>query len=137
MIPHIIHYTDNLPEGFGGTANGPYIRIRAKYKDDKGLHAHELEHVKQWWIATIVGAVLLAAVLHHYQQPLWGAVGGISVHGWFYKLVPRYRLWAEVWAHKVQLEHSPHALKFFAQRIATKYGLKITAEQAEKLLREA
>jgi hypothetical protein len=136
MIPHITHYTDSLPEGVGGTAQGPIIRIRPKYKDDKGLHQHELEHVKQWWIATIVSAVLLAAGLHYLQEPLWGAVGSIGVHGALYKLIPAYRLWCEVQAHKVQLQYSPHALKHFALRIATKYGLKITAEDAEQRLRE-
>jgi hypothetical protein len=137
MTPHILHYTDNLPEGVGGTAQGPIIRIRPKYKDDKGLHQHELEHVKQWWIATIVSAVLLAAGLYHFQEPLWGAVGSIGVHGALYKLISAYRLWCEVQAHKVQLQYSPHALKHFAKRIAEKYDLNITAEEAEQRLREA
>lgn len=44
----IIRYTDNIPESFGGMAYGPVIFIRPKYRDDKGLHAHEQEHVKQW-----------------------------------------------------------------------------------------
>jgi hypothetical protein len=132
-----IHYTDNLPEGVGGTAQGPIIRIRPKYKDDKGIHAHELEHVKQWWIATIVSAVLLAAGLYHFQEPLWGAIGSIGTHGLLYKLIPAYRLWAEVQAHKVQLQYSPTALSHFAKRIATKYDLDITAEEAENRLREA
>jgi hypothetical protein len=133
MIAYI-HYTDNLPEGVGGTANGPYVRIRPKYKDDKGLHQHELEHVKQWWIATIVSAVLLAAGLWHFQQPLWQAIASVGTHGVLYKFIPAYRLWAEVQAHKVQLDYAPHALKHFAKRIATQYGLGITVEQAEKLL---
>jgi hypothetical protein len=132
-----IHYTDNLPEGVGGTAQGPIIRIRPKYKDDKGIHAHELEHVKQWWIATIVSAVLLAAGLWHFQQPLLYAFWSIAVHSMLYKLIPAYRLWAEIDAHRVQLKYSPNGLAHFAKRIATKYDLDITAEEAEKLLREA
>jgi hypothetical protein len=136
MIPHILFYTDNLPEGFGGTANGPYIRIHPKYKDDKGLHQHELEHVKQWWIATIVSAVLLAAGLWHFQEPLWGAVGSIGTHGLLYKLIPAYRLWCEVQAHKVQMQYSPGKEALFGWRIATKYDLDITADEAEKLLRQ-
>jgi hypothetical protein len=130
-----VHYTDNLPEGFGGTANGPYVRIRPKYKDDKGLHAHEMEHVKQWWVATILSAIVLLALLGHFQEPLWGAIGSIGTHGLLYKLIPAYRLWCEVQAHKVQLKHSPHALSHFAKRIATKYSLNVTPEKAEQLLK--
>jgi hypothetical protein len=135
MIPHILIYTDSLDEGIGGQANGPVVRIRPKYRDDKGLHAHELEHVKQWWIATILSAALIAAGLYHFQEPLWGAIGSIGVHGLLYKLVPAYRLWCEVQAHKVQAEYSPQSIAFFAQRIATMYGLNITAEEAEQRLR--
>jgi hypothetical protein len=136
MIPHIIKYTDNLPEGIGGQANGPLIRIRPKYKGDRGLIEHELEHVKQWWVATLLSAVLIAAGLYHFNEPLYGAIGSIGVHGLLYKLIPAYRLWCEVQAHKVQAEYSPQSVGFFAKRIATMYGLKITAEKAEKLLRE-
>jgi hypothetical protein len=135
MIPHILHYTDSIEEGFGGTAQGPYIRIRPKYKDDKGLLAHELEHVKQWWIATILSAILIAAGLYHFQEPLYGAIGSIGVHGILYKLIPAYRLWCEVQAHKVQAKYSPHAIALFAKRIATKYDLNISTEEAEKLLK--
>ena len=135
MIPHFVHYTDSLPEGVGGTAQGPYVRIRPKYRDDKGLHAHEIEHVKQWWVATILSAVLIAAGLRYLQEPLWGAVGSVGVHGVLYTLIPAYRLWCEVQAHKVQAKHNPESVALFAQRIATKYRLKITAEEAEQRLR--
>jgi hypothetical protein len=137
MIPHILRYTDSLPEGIGGQANGPYVRIRPKYKDDRGLLRHELEHVKQWWIATLLSAALIAAGLYHFNEPLYGAIGSIGVHGLLYKLIPAYRLWCEVQAHKVQAKHSPHDVALFAQRIATKYDLDITAEEAEQLLRKA
>jgi hypothetical protein len=128
-------YVDSLPPGIGGCANGPVIRILKKYKGDRGLLCHEMEHVKQWWIATIVSAVLLAAGLYHFQEPLWGAIGSIGTHGLLYKLIPAYRLWAEVQAHKVQLQYSPTALSHFAKRIATKYSLNVTPEKAEQLLK--
>jgi hypothetical protein len=33
---NITRYTDNIPEQFGGTAKWFLIRIRPKYRDDKG-----------------------------------------------------------------------------------------------------
>jgi hypothetical protein len=41
-------YTDSLPEGVGGQAWMWFIKILPKYKDDKGIHAHEVEHVRQF-----------------------------------------------------------------------------------------
>ncbi|MDC7707736.1 hypothetical protein [Vogesella indigofera] len=32
-------YTDHLPDGVGGTANGPVVRILPRYPDDAGIHA--------------------------------------------------------------------------------------------------
>jgi len=47
--PYLLFYTDNVKEGSAGQANGPVIRIRPAYKDDKGLLFHEIEHVRHWW----------------------------------------------------------------------------------------
>jgi hypothetical protein len=133
---NITRYTDNLPAHVGGMAQGPYIRIRPKYKDDIGLHRHEEEHVRQWWVATIGSAVVIAGLAYQFQFPMFAAIGSIGVHGLLYKFVPSYRLWAEVQAHKIQMEHYPDDLSaFFGERIATLYNLKITAEEAAKLLR--
>ena len=51
-----IIYSDNLPNGIGGKCYYPWfpkwgtcqIVIRNKYREDKGLLAHELKHVKQY-----------------------------------------------------------------------------------------
>ena len=131
-----IHYNDNIPEGMGGTAQAFYIRIRPKYKDDKGIHEHELEHVRQWWVLTIFSAFALLVGAEYLQQPLWIAVASVGIHGLLYKFIPAYRLWAEVQAHKVQLKHYPDdRTELFAWRIANRYRLKVTAEEAEQLLR--
>lgn len=70
----IIFYTDKLPDGVGGRANGPVIRIRPKYKMDAGLHEHELMHVAQWWVT-------------------------FGLHPLMYKFWRRYRRWAEAVAY--------------------------------------
>lgn len=75
----IIRYADPGP-GRGGKAQGPVITIAPKYRDDEGIHAHELEHVRQWWLT-------------------------LTVHAWLYLFVRRYRLWAEARAYRVQMKY--------------------------------
>ena len=106
-------YTDNfIPEGAAGCARGPFIFIHKKYKDDYGLYKHELEHIKQ------------------------GFLGLFIIHNLLYLLVPSYRLWAEVAAYKEQAKHyQDDRIPLFAAFIAEHYNLKITQQEAEKLLR--
>ena len=73
----LIFYTDALPEGVGGDARGPVIRIRSKYREDQGIHQHELEHVRQWWRT-------------------------LGLHSVLYFVSRRYRLWAEAQAYQMQ-----------------------------------
>ena len=54
MKPYILKYGN----GEGGRQLGPLIRINEKYREDTGLLAHEVEHVKQWWIVSIICATL-------------------------------------------------------------------------------
>jgi hypothetical protein len=136
MIPHILHYTDTLPEGLGGTAQGPYIRIRPRLKNDKGIHAHELLHVAQWWVFTLVSAAIIGGLLWYFNEPLWGAVGAVGVYGALYRFVPAFAIWAEVQCYREQAKHyEDDRMPRFAQFMATKYRFKITTEAAEKRLR--
>lgn len=108
----LIIHTDNLPTDHKAVTNGPVIRIRPSHKDDKGLLAHEKVHVKQWWLT-------------------------LGIHSILYIFSKRYRLWSEVKAHKEQLKHYPDdRTELFAYFIATKYNLRITQEEAAKLLKE-
>ena len=109
----MIFYTNRfIPEFAAACARGPFIFIRPEYKDDLGLKAHEMEHVKQWLFT-------------------------LGLHSILYLLFSEYRLWAEVDAYKVQAEYYPDDRKpLFAQYIATKYKLNITKEDALKLLKE-
>lgn len=83
MIPHILIYTDRLPENSNGCANAFIIRIRPSHKDDRGLLEHELIHVKQFWCH------------------------GLLIHSVLYRYNKRYRLKCEVEAYRKQLEY-PH-----------------------------
>ena len=107
-------FTDSVPEGSAGYAKAWFIRIRAEYEDDKGLFQHELRHVWQFWRT-------------------------LGFHSLMYLLIKRYRLASEVEAYRVQLEYIPGEMKEinrkkFSNRISTRYGLKISEDEAYKLL---
>ena len=129
-FPGILIYTERLPDDSRGCANGPIIRIHPHYKDDKGLHEHEAEHVRQWWKT-------------------------LGLHSLLYLLSKQYRLWAEVAAYRVQLQYppamnviedagvpdmtehifpNPQYVESYAAVIAKKYGLDVTVEEARRLL---
>lgn len=110
MYPFTFYTNRFIPAEHAACARGFVIFIRPEYKDDKGLLAHEMEHVYQW-CATI------------------------GLHSFFYLLSKQYRLWAEVEAYKEQLKYSPGNELRFAEFIADKYGLNVSAEEALELLK--
>lgn len=142
-MPHITIYTDNLPANMAGCANGPVIRIRPKYKNDAGLHAHEMEHVRQWYVFVALGALVsallrfapsLATYAAWWQLP---AILSISVHSLAYLLLPSYRLWAEVQAYVLQAGYYPDDRRaLFAQYIASNYKLDVTVQQVMAIFKE-
>jgi hypothetical protein len=144
MIPAYIRYTDDMPQWMGGYAKWFYVAIRPKYKDDRGIHAHELEHVKQWWITTLIAALLIAGTVYHKQvEPVHYIYTGFAlvVFDLLYSTIPWVKLQCEVWAYKAQLRVNAEQgfkdhTKLYAGWIATKYGLEgVSAERAERLLR--
>lgn len=104
-----------VPKGSAGCVRLLFIFIDPKYKDDIGLLEHEKTHVRQ------------------------SLKGLIFPHVFLYKFYRKYRLNCEVEAYKVQIreynvkDFMRHS-EYFANVIATKYGLDITKEEALKLL---
>jgi len=121
-----IWYTEKgMTGGIIGWQKFCIIAVKPDYKGDVGLYHHELTHVKQWALMSLVTGLLLAAV----WLPLTPL--SIAIHSLLYTLVPAYKLRCEVAAFKEQLRHYPddRALKF-AGFISRNYGLNITQEQA-------
>ncbi len=114
MFKKLTFYTDKfIPAKFGGVCIGPVILIRPKYKDDVGLLRHEEEHRKQW-------------------------THTLGLHSLLYAVSRPYRQWAEVAAYREQLKHYPDDRSArFAEFLATKYNLRLTVDEALKLLKEA
>lgn len=137
-LPHLVIYTDRLPAGVAGAANGPLVRIRPAYRHDAGLHAHEYRHVQQWYLVSVMTVVLLAVLLlvcggvQGTLLALWPAA--LASHSLAYLLWPRYRLWAEVDAYRVQMRYGL-SLDAAAVRLASPvYGLGLTPARARSLL---
>ncbi|HUV64412.1 MAG TPA: hypothetical protein VMW24_10980 [Sedimentisphaerales bacterium] len=115
--PAFVSYVNTLPHGFGGMANGIFIRILKKYENDKGLLMHELEHVKQGWCLLFVFHILL------------------------YRYNRGYRQWAEVKAYRKQMKYTMYDGKTYmdldsAARwlMLPKYKLGLTEKQARAAL---
>jgi hypothetical protein len=126
-------YTNRfLPSWAGGRAIGPIIVLRPKYKGtDEGIYQHEVQHVKHWWLFSIVWCSILYFI-HPFLTP-----AGIGMYGLLYLLIPEFRLWAEVDCYKKQAKYYlDDRIPRFAKAIAEKYNLFISADSVEKLLRE-
>jgi hypothetical protein len=112
MMFHLVFYTDFLiPSRFAACNRGPVIFIRPKHRNDAGLLAHEIMHVKQWW-----------------RNPAFGL---------FYRFSKQFRLEAEVEAYREQLRHyDTDQSDLFAQYLVEKYDLDIGLAEAQQLLKQ-
>jgi hypothetical protein len=141
MIYHIT-YTDKVPNGHAGGSQFWNIYINPKYKDDRGLLEHEIDHVGLFWTCFIVSLVILAFSGVYFQTfyvlilvPFCFGLKDILI-----KFKP-FLQWAEVRAYRKQLKYPPanegnidEYKKLYARFISERYGLDITQEEALKLL---
>ena len=112
-----------------------WVKINPKFQYDTGLHAHEYEHVKQWYKMSFMLGVILLGLSAIYSQNLLVLTPLIfTVHGLAYTYITKYRQYCEVQAFKEQLKHSPDDLDYFAKYLSAWYKLDITGETAKKLL---
>lgn len=134
---------DSIPgcKTCSGQARGPVVFLRrsAPYRD--GTRAHELEHVRQWWLGVSLGAAL-AGLAWHFGCPYYAPMAALSIalHPLAYKLIRPYRLWAEVrgTVAKLAAEGWPEALLAAESRdLAEFYDLDIGPDQARWLIEEA
>ena len=112
-----LKYTEQMPnDKIGGYAKAWFIRIRPRYKDDKGIHAHELKHVEYWWKYGVIGRLL-------------------------YKFSKRWRLKEEVECYREQLKYEPatsnpgYYRDMYAGFIADDYGLDVSKGEALERLK--
>ena len=112
IIPVPVFYVDDLGP-FAGRSNGFFVRIVEKYKEDRGLLEHELQHCRQFYRT-------------------------LCLHGLLYKFVDKYRYKMELECYKIQLgfcKDREASIKHFSNFLATLYNLDIDPAQVEKDLR--
>lgn len=136
MKYYLIKYRKELLNGFGGTTQGPLIKILPKYKDDTGLIEHEKTHVRQWYAVLGVGLLLCTLLTLLVSPSLWPMYGlAPFLHQLLYKFVQPYRLWCEVKAYRKQIATGGYASNEFAvTTLVEKYDLDLSVDEARLLL---
>lgn len=136
MIPHITIYTD-LPAGVGGSTIACFVKIDNACKGDKGILAHELIHVRQFWLYVAIGCIFAALLaflpaLAPYAY-LWSVpiTVGFSTHMLLNTVSRRYRLMVEVIAYKEAAKfYDTDMYPTYAKFLASQYELGITEAEA-------
>jgi hypothetical protein len=69
----LVVYTRLLPERKAGLTIGPLVLIQTRYRGDKGLLAHEMEHARQFWVT--FGLHLIPLSILPVLSPVGGSRG--------------------------------------------------------------
>ena len=136
MKYYLIKLAESLPNGFGGTAQGPLIKLLPKYQNDAGLIEHEKTHVRQWYAVLAIGLLLCTLLTLLVAPSLWPLYGlAPLLHPLLYKFVRPYRRWCEVQAYRKQIAIGGYASNEFAvTALVEKYDLRLGADEARALL---
>lgn len=116
MIYKVFYTNWFIRKRFDGMSVGPFVFIRPKCKDDKGLLAHELVHVEQFY-------------------RYWG------LNGLLYFFSKKWRLKLEVEAYKKQVDVNHTTVwsrismaRTFANILVDKYGIDEDVSALELML---
>ena len=136
MKYYLIKLSQSLPNGFGGTAQGPLIKLLPKYQHDVGLIEHEKTHVRQWYAVLAIGLLLCTMLTLLVSPSLWPLYGlAPFFHQLLYKFVRPYRRWCEVRAYRKQIETGGYTgTEFALTALVEKYDLGLSVDEARALL---
>ena len=136
MRYYLIKVSQSLPNGFGGTAQGPLIKLLPKYQHDAGLIEHEKTHVLQWYAVLAIVMVLCTLLMLLVSLSLWPLyVLAPLLHQLLYKFARPYRRWCEVKAYRKQIATGGYASNEFAiTALVEKYDLGLSVDEARVLL---
>lgn len=136
MNYYLVKVTEKIVNGFGGTAQGPIIKILPKYKDDIGLLEHEKVHVRQWYAWLALGLLIGTLLTLLVSPSLWPLFGlAPFLHSLLYKFVRLYRRWCEVQAYRKQVAVGGYSSnEFVVTMLVEKYGLDLSVDEARALL---
>lgn len=141
MKPYIVRYTDNLPKSQLGNTKAFVVTIRSDQKYNDAVLAHEVEHVKQWYMM-FIPLLLLAGLCWYFVGDVAGTYGSIALYGLsiglhplLYKFNHDYRLRCEVQAYKAQIKAGYAVHNAVRSLMHSSYRFKINRHKAIELLR--
>lgn len=122
IFPAFVFLHSTLPDRVVGSARLFMVFIQHGYEGDKSVLEHELKHVEQFYVCTLVGALAYMVLLLALEQMVmpWPliAVLAVFIHPLAYRFCAEYRAEAEGAAFSEQARHP------------NKDGVQITREQA-------
>ena len=136
MKYYLIKLSESLPNGFGGAAQGPLIKLLPKYQHDVGLLEHEKTHVRQWYAVLALGMLVSALLALLVSPTFWiGCAVAPSLHPLLYKFARPYRRWSEVQAYRKQIALGNYiSTEFAVTALVEKYDLSLSVDEARALL---
>ena len=136
-LPAIVVYSDNMPLGVGGSTIGCYVKIWTKCKGDKGILAHEMVHVRQFWLWVAVGAIIAAIMFFVPALAPWAYLWsvpltiGACTHMLLNTVSKRSRLMVEVIAYKEGAKfYSGDMYPTYAWYLHSNYGIDVSEAEA-------
>lgn len=136
MRYYLIKLSESLTNGFGGTAQGPIIKLLPKHQHDVGLIEHEKTHVRQWYAVLAIGMLLCTLMTLLLSPSLWPLYGAAPfLHQLLYRFAQPYRRWCEVRAYRKQIATGGYASNEFAiTTLVEKYDVGLSVDEARALL---
>lgn len=128
-------YTNHfLPEWVGARAIMFLVLIRPKYRDDKGIHAHEYTHVRQWYkwtgLALLMFLIAGLSIPDYWQNIASASVLSTAVFAILYKFSTSFRLEAEAEAYAAQVKAGADLDKMAKHLANPNYNLGISELEA-------
>lgn len=146
MLPYIKRIVPHM-ENRKGYAGMFIITIVESHKDDAGLIAHELEHVKQWYALTALWLLMCGAIYFAGYQSAAVILTpfSVSLQGLLNRFVSKAREKMEVFAYRAQMEQyktfpneyfkdRSQMEHLFAQFLSERYDLNMTIYEARKAI---
>lgn len=135
-LPYWLVITDKVKVGDSKMFR---VRINPKYKEHKGVLAHEETHIQYWYLGFIPWFCVAIAVgtLYSWNTAVWFIVLGFGFKDLLYTFVRKARLKMEVLAYRNQIEvEDGDYSELYAEYLASPlYDLRITKEEALRQLR--
>ena len=133
-FPPAVIYTRSPSSSNGwGKARGPVVALPSDHHPRQ--LAHELLHVTQWWVVTVLAALAIyAASVYVTQIPVhavglsFGVMSGLSY------VSPGFRFRMEAAGYGAAVRVDANSLDRYAVALAQSYGLDVSAAECRELI---